>query len=936
MMFVSNLRRVALSLTLAVAAGAGVVPAGAATTATRPAVPTVAATPSAAATTPIEVRSVEGITEYRLTNGLQILLVPDDSKPTTTVNVTYRVGSRHESYGETGMAHLLEHLVFKGTPTTKNAMAEFARRGFRYNGTTWYDRTNYFASFTTNPDDLRWYLSWQADVMVNSFISRADLDTEMTVVRNEFESGENSPSRVLLQQTMAAMYQWHNYGKNTIGAKSDIENVDIPRLQAFYRRHYQPDNATLIVSGKFDRDRTLAWIGEFFGALPRPDRRLDATYTAEPAQDGERVVHVRRVGGTPLIYVGHHVPAAADPDFAAVEIVGQVLGDTPGGRLHRALVERELAAQTFAFTFDLAEPGVLFAGAALAPGQDADRARAALTATIDALKAEPITAVEFERARAQWLNAWDRAYTDPERIGVALSEAIAQGDWRLYFLQRDRVRRLALADVNRVARTWLVRDNRTVGVYLPTTQPERAPTPRRVDVAALVADYRGDASAAQAEAFDPTPARLDERTQNAQVGGLEVALLPKGTRGNVVHARLRLRFGDEKSLFGLETVSAFTASLIDKGGAGLTRQQIDDRFEALQAQVSFGGVEQTLTVSITTKRDRLPDVVALVGRLLREPAFPAEPLEEVRRQAQAAIERQRKEPDAVIANLVARHGNPYPPGDLRYAPSFDEMQRNAAAVTREQVRDFHRRFYSAARGEFVAVGDLDAAATLRALQTSFGDWQASAAGGPAYVRVARPLVAVAPERIVAVTPDKANAHLHGRLALPVSDRHPDYAALMTANFIFGQSGNSRLWQRIRESEGLSYDVRAMMAWSSLDANTGWHLSAIFAPQSQPKVEAALKDELAKSVRDGFTQRELDEGRQSLLGYRRLSRAQDPAVAGLLLDNLYLDRTFAYSQQVDDAIAALTLERLNAVWRQYIDPERLVLAWGGDFKAAAAQ
>ncbi len=218
-----------------------------------------------------EVTRVEGITEYRLKNGLQLLLVPDDSKPSTTVNVTYRVGSRLESYGETGMAHLLEHLLFKGTPTTRNVWAEFTKRGLRANGSTWYDRTNYFATFAANDDNLRWYLGWQADAMINSFIARADLDTEMTVVRNEMEAGENSPTRVLLQQTMAAMYQWHNYGKATIGARADVENVDIPRLQAFYRNYYQPDNATLIVSGRFDSARVLEIVAQSFGADPAAD-----------------------------------------------------------------------------------------------------------------------------------------------------------------------------------------------------------------------------------------------------------------------------------------------------------------------------------------------------------------------------------------------------------------------------------------------------------------------------------------------------------------------------------------------------------------------------------------------------------------------------------------------------------------------------------------
>ena len=878
------------------------------------------------------VTSVEGITEYRLANGLQVLLVPDDAKPTTTVNLTYRVGSRHENYGETGMAHLLEHLLFKGTPSHRNVWAEFTRRGLRANGTTWYDRTNYYASFAANDDNLRWYLRWQADAMVNSFIAREDLDTEMTVVRNEFEAGENNPGRVLLEKTLATMYQWHNYGKSTIGARTDIENVDIPRLQAFYRQYYQPDNATLTVSGKFNAPQVLAWVAQDFGALPRPARVLPATYTLDPPQHGERQVTVRRNGGTPTLYMGYHVPAGSHPDFAAIELLTSVLGDTPGGRLHKRLVEKRLAARTASFAFALAEPGPLFLNAVLAPGQDVERARAEMAAVVDGLATEPVTAEELERARTAWLNAWDRGFTDPEEVGVNLSEAIAQGDWRLYFLQRDRVRQLTLADVNRVAGIWLKRDNRTVGLFLPATDLQRAPQGEKVDVAALVKGYKGDPGVAQAEAFDPTPATLDARTQLGRVGGLKVALLPKTTRGRVVQARLALRLGDGKTLFGQDSVASFTARLLDKGGAGLTRQQIADTFEKLQAEVSFGGGGQVLSVSLRTRRERLPEVLGLVGRLLREPAFPAEPLEEARQQSLAAIERQRKEPDAIIANLLARHGNPYPRGDLRHARSFDELEQDVKAVSIAQVQAFHRRFYSAASGEFSAVGDMDAAAVLQALQAAFGGWRTPADGALPYVRIPQPLVAVPARRFVAQTPDKANAHLRGRLSLPLSDRHPDHAALMTANFIFGLGGNSRLWKRIRETDGLSYDVRAVMNWSAIDDNTGWDLSAIFAPQNQPRVEAAFREELARSLQDGFTQQELDEGRSALLNFRRLSRAQDDAVAGALVNNLYLDRRFAFAQQVDDAIARLTVAQVNAVWRKYVDPARLTWAWGGDFKA----
>ncbi len=363
------------------------------------------------------VRSVEGIDEYRLANGLQILLVPDDSKPTTTVNLTYRVGSRHENIGETGMAHLLEHMLFKGSPKHPKVWAEFTKRGLAANGSTSFDRTNYTASFSANDDNLQWYLGWLADSMVNSHVARADLDTEMTVVRNEMESGENNPSRMLIQRTMAAAYDWHPYGRSVIGARSDVENVDIPRLQAFYRLYYQPDNATLIVSGKFEPQRVLQWVAASFGPIPKPTRTLPAMYTLDAAQDGERQVTLRRSGGAPLLMAAYHVPAGSQADFAAVELLAQVLGDTPAGRLHKQLTEKQLAASTFAFAWSLADPAVLMLGAGLAPGQDVEQARGVLLDVGEAIAKAPITDDELKRARTQWLNGWEQTFTDPENVG---------------------------------------------------------------------------------------------------------------------------------------------------------------------------------------------------------------------------------------------------------------------------------------------------------------------------------------------------------------------------------------------------------------------------------------------------------------------------------------------------------------------------------------
>ncbi|MBC7858220.1 MAG: insulinase family protein, partial [Burkholderiaceae bacterium] len=451
------------------------------------------------------VTTVEGITEYALPNGLRVLTLPDASKPSTTVNLTIKVGSRMESYGETGMAHLLEHLLFKGTPRVADPKKAMSDRGLSWTGTTSDDRTNYFASMAENPEHLDFYLQWLGEALTQSFIAKKDLDSEMTVVRNEMESGENDPGNVLFQNVRAASFHWHNYANSTIGARSDVENVDIARLQAFYRKYYQPDNAVLIVAGKFDEARTLSTIASAFGRIPRPKRVIEPTYTLDPTQDGERAVTLRRVGDTPLLFTVYHVPPGPSPDFPAAILASLVLGG-PEFRLHKALVEKNIAAATFGGARALAEPGFAFFGAQLKSDQSIDAARDALIATVEDVGRNPITDAEVERAKNIWLRGFTQTLNDPQRVGIGLSEYVAQGDWRLGFDRRDRIKAATAADVNRVATAYLVTSNRTLGTFIPSPTPVRAPAPAKVDVAAVMKSFKGGEAMAAGENFDVSPA----------------------------------------------------------------------------------------------------------------------------------------------------------------------------------------------------------------------------------------------------------------------------------------------------------------------------------------------------------------------------------------------------------------------------------------------
>ena len=315
------------------------------------------------------------MTEYRLANGARVLLFPEASRPTVTVNMTVLVGSRHEGYGESGMAHLLEHMVFKGTPDHPHVPKALRDHGASFNGTTNDDRTNYFETMPATDENLEFGIALESDRLVNSFVKREDLLSEMTVVRNEFERGENNPGSVLNQRIYAAAYEWHNYGKSTIGNRSDIERVPIENLQAFYKKYYQPDNVVLIVAGKFEEAKALALVEKYLGSIPKPTRKLDATYTEEPPQDGERTVTLRRVGAVGSVGVAYHIPSASHADWAPLSLLGGIISQSPNGRLYKALVESKLATNASARSDNAHDPGLFFASASCPPENARRRAR---------------------------------------------------------------------------------------------------------------------------------------------------------------------------------------------------------------------------------------------------------------------------------------------------------------------------------------------------------------------------------------------------------------------------------------------------------------------------------------------------------------------------------------------------------------------------------
>nr|MCU0769228.1 insulinase family protein [Burkholderiaceae bacterium] len=732
-------------------------------------------------------------------------------------------------------------------------------------------------------DNLKWAIDWSADAMVNSFIAKKDLDSEMTVVRNEFEMGKNSPSRLMFERNQALLYDWHNYGNSTIGARSDIEQVRIENLQAFYRTYYQPDNAVLIVAGNFDEAKVMRWIVGAFGAIPKPTRVLPPLWTVEPTHDGERRFTIRRRGEIQIVTVAYRLPSALHPDLLAADFAADVLGDTPNGRLHAALVQTGKAAQVFASTMGARDPGFVVFGAAVKKGEPLEPIERTMIEVIEtSFVKQPISAAEMQRTVQQNLNAVERTLANPQSFGVRLSEYVALGDWR------------------------------------------RAEIPAAPSAAEVLADYRPAAVAASGEAFDPSQDNIDRRTRIVTIGELKIALLPKRNRGETVNVRTNFRWGDVAALSGRAVEGDLTASMLARGTDRMTRQQIADEMTRLQMA---GGL-----LGFQTTRKHLPEALGLLADVLRNASFPASEYEQLQREWVTGLSAQLADPEALSRDAMNAHFNTYPPGDPRHYLPLKQRIDAIGKTPLAAVKGYHADFYGTARGEISIVGDFDERAIEALLRERFAGWASKAP----YGRVEREYRDVKPQRTFIDTPDKENAVFRARLEFPLRDTDPDAAALVIADEIFGGGSGmaNRLMVRLRQQDGLSYSVGSGLSLGSRQALATFGIGGIAAPQNVGKAEQALREEIERARRDGFTATEVEDAKKGLLQARELTRAQDGAIAGGWVSYLDLGRTFAFSKEFEQRLRAVTPEQASAAFRKYIDPDRMSFVIAGDAKKGA--
>jgi zinc protease len=886
----------------------------------------------AAPVTPEFVTSVEGVKEYRLSNGLQILLVPDPAQTNVVVNVVYHVGSRYEGYGETGMAHLLEHMLFRPSKKFSSIKQTIANKGAFANGQTGYDRTDFYEILPASDSNLNWALDMESDRMVNSLMRDEDLQKEFTVVRNEFESGENYPEAVLRERIVSTMYLWHNYGKSPIGSKEDIERVPITSLAAFYRKYYQPDNATLIIGGKFDEKKTLALVAGYFGKIPRPARVLVQPYTVEPPQDGERYVELRRNGDLPFIGMAFHTPAYSDKDFVANDAVVEILTNDPAGYFYKQLVDTKLATKEYGFSQNLYDPGYTYFALSVPKDKSLDSAKVAFLSAADRLSTLTVTQEDLDRARNTLKKEMSDYLNNTLNYVLGVADIIGAGDWRLSYIYRDRLDQLTLADVQACLKKYYLTSNRTVGVFIPDKSAERVDVPERPDVAALVNGYKGRAVVAETGTFEATIANIKKSTEyGSTAGGMKYALLKKPVKGDKIYANFMLRVGDEGSLNGKGVIAALTAAMLKTGTTTRSKKDINDQLDKLKSSISFNGGAggSAISINVVTDKENCMATLDLVADMLLHPAFDSNEFSKILIDLESSVDESRTNPQIVALTALRQKLSAYPKGHPLYAESMDELMADYKAAQLADIRGFYNDFYGADHGYVAFVGDIDGAAIKGWLDKSLGAFRSK----KPYARIVQKSVAAPGGTQTILIPDKKNAMLFGGINLALKESDPDYVALDMANEMLGGGAflSSRIPSRLRENEGMSYGAGTFLNVSYLYPVGSWGVYAIFNPMYKNRLDSAFRDELNKALTGGFTADELKKSVTAWLSSRKTSLGLDQNLVSHIENYLELGKDLSFDTDYEDKAKALTVDQVNAALKKYVTPDKMTLIYAGDFK-----
>ena len=885
------------------------------------------------------VQTLGNIEEYRLSsNDLSILLMPIEGLPVATVMVTYQVGSRNEVTGTTGATHILEHMMFKGTQRFNSAdgsdySSTMERIGAIANATTWFDRTNYYATLPSQYVPMT--IELEADRMRNLRIDQADLASEMMVVRNEYERGENSPVRTLINELFGTAYLAHPYSHPTIGWKSDIEGTTVEKLRDFYDTYYWPENTVLTVIGGFDKADTLEAIAAHYGDISSAPQAIPEMSTIEPLQTGPRRATIHRTGQTGVVMIGFKVVEGRHQDWAALTLLQQILGADKTGRLYRALEDKGLANATFTFAPQLRDPSLFIFGAYLTPDATHQAVEAIILEEIQSLIADGVGEDELSRAKSVIQASTFYGRDGPYRIADQINQAIAMGDWSAYVRLPEAIQAVSADALTAVAKKYFVAERSTTGWFVPEPgdrlAADGAPGPvhfRDPDVFGL------DGIVGLAPAATGSIARSDARVdfssqmQRIQIGPIDLVAIDMPIE-NVVSFVGSLPAGDSLSPADAPMLASLTASMLDKGTTTSNRFEIAEQLEALGANLGFSAGKQSVSFSGQFLRPDAESVMAILADQLRNPTFDPKVLETIKRRQKAGLLQAIDNPDYQAGAELSRRL--YPADHVNYSPPIETLIEDLERTTPQDLADFHATHYGPESMRLVFVGDIDFEQLSAAVTSAFDGWT----GGSPYPELKSTQLdhGAASERVL--INDKTSVSVRMGLNTQLQRTDADYLPFMLGNYILGGSFHSRLMTEIRKNRGLTYNIRSRHEGDIITPGN-WLLDASFSPGQLDTGLAATLEVLTDWFDQGVTSAEVEAAIETLSGTYLVGLSTTGRVAGQV--HSFMERGFApeYIDTYPLELRQLTADSVNQAIRTYFKPDQLVEVAAGTFVAAKTE
>lgn len=872
---------------------------------------------------------VTGVREVKLDNGLTVLMKESHAAPVFTAQVWFKVGSRNEHTGITGISHLLEHMLFNSSKNYKKGEISrlISERGGIENAATWTDFTYYWQLLA--PDNLELSLKTLAERAGNALLLPAEFGKERTVVLSELEGRENDPDFLLYRDLEAAAYMAHPYQWPVIGWRSDVENVDYLHLRSYYQTYYHPNNATLVLVGDFDSKKALPLIKKYFDssspataapAIPR-------VYTVEPPQRGERRVTVRREGNAERVILAYHIPAISDPDTYPLMVLDQILSGGRSSRLYQALVEKQLATAAWSNSGSRKDPSLFMLGATTRQGVEAAALEKALLEQVEAAKSGPPSAEEMKSAKSQ-LEAYlifqnDSVSDQGEQLGFYNTIA----SWRFLETLIPRIKAVTPEQVQAVAKKYFTRDNLTVGTFIPTgpAQPGAGtgapPGPLHNSKWPAACNHgaaKPQASAGGSSRIRPYRTVLDN--------GMVLIVQENHSNPTVAFAG-RTIAGSYFDPRGKTGTAKLTADMLERGTTARSALQLATEVESVGASIDTSASVEYVEFRGKALAKDFPRVLEVAADELRNPTFPQDQFERAKGESLSALEESRESTESQAFRMF--YHTIFPEGHPYYRPTIDQAAAEIESITRDDLAAFHRAYYRPDTTILVIVGDIKPAEAVELAKKHFGDWRAE---GPKPVMnipsVPRQTEA---KTVIIPMPDKSEVTAVMGYELGVKRRDPEFYTVRVMNEILGGSGalTSLLGEQVREKRGLVYDV-----YSSFDATLGggpWYASFGTNPKNADTAIAVTRNTVEQFKRSGPTQEQLKRAQGFIIG----------AFAINLEDNLQLARTLGsveffglgmdYLQDYPKYYRAVTLPQVKAAAAKYLHPETSTLVIAGPYK-----